>query len=267
MLAEPAYVHLPHVVLPEIDHRQAAGNGRAVAAEDFDGLAGLDRRDQAHDRAQDAGHVAGGRAAGRGALGHQAAEASGFAGQDGHRLPFGPHAAAVDPRQPELHRRVVDQEPRLEIVGPVEDHVDAIAKPFDVRRIDVGHHRLDGHGGIDPSQFFGRGHGLRQAGLGVGLVEQRLPLKITQLDEVAVDDSQRSHAGPDQDIGDCAAQRPAAAQQRPRPGQPPLSFLAQRRETHLAGVAGKIKRQCRITSHRKHLGIITPRRHGGHGGK
>ena len=80
---------------------------------------------------------------GGGALGHQAAQAGRFAGQDGHRLPFGPHAAAVDPRQPELHRRVVDEKPRLEIVGPVEDHVDAVAKPLDVRRIDVGHDRLD----------------------------------------------------------------------------------------------------------------------------
>ena len=54
------------------------------------------------------------------------------------------------------------------------------------------------------------------AGRGVGLVEQRLPLEVAQFDEIAIDDPQHSDAGADQQIGDRAAQRPAAAQQRPR---------------------------------------------------
>ena len=74
----------------------------------------------------------------------------------------------------------------------------------------------------------------------VGLVEQRLPLKIAQFDEIAVDDSHRSHAGADQYVGDRAAQRAAAADHRPRLRQTPLALLAQRRKAHLAGVAGEI---------------------------
>ena len=51
---------------------------------------------------------------------------------------------------------------------------------------------------------------------GVGLVKQYLPLEIAQFDEIAVDDPQRPHARPDQQIGDRAAQRPAPAKQCPR---------------------------------------------------
>ena len=96
-------------------------------------------------------------------------------------------------------------------------------------------------GGIDPPQLFGGGDGLGQAGRGVGLVEQRLPLEVAQFDEIAIDDPQHSHAGADQQCWRSRCPAPRSRTAAPGDcGQSPLAFLAQRRKTHLAGVAGEI---------------------------
>ena len=96
-----------------------------VAGEDLDRLDGLDRGDHADDRRKDARRIAGRRGAGIGGLGHDAAKARSLAGQDGHRLPLGPQATAVDPGDAELHRGIVDQKAGLEIVGAIDDAIDA----------------------------------------------------------------------------------------------------------------------------------------------
>ncbi len=119
---------------------------------------------------------------------HQAAQAGGFAGQDGHRLPFGPQAAAVDPGNPALQGDVVEQHAGFEIVGAVEDHVDALGQIHDVGVIDVGDQRLDRDLRVDFSQLGRRGNGLGQAGCDVVLVEQHLPLQVVDFQKVAIDD-------------------------------------------------------------------------------
>ena len=80
---------------------------------------------------------------GGGDVGHQAGEAGGFAGQDRHRLAFGADAAAVDPRLAVLHREIVEQEPRGEVVGAIDDHVDVARQFADVVMRHVGNDRLD----------------------------------------------------------------------------------------------------------------------------
>ena len=114
-------LHLPHAVVPQVDREQ-----RALIASRWP-LRILIASQASIDAitltigAEDAGRVAGGRGARRRRLGHQAAQAGGFAGQDRHRLPLGAEAAAVDPGDAELQRGVVEQKPRLEVVGAVED--------------------------------------------------------------------------------------------------------------------------------------------------
>ena len=61
---------------------------------------------------------------------------------------------------------------------------------LDVGVVDVGNDGLDGDGGVDPGQLAAGGLGLGQVVGDVLLVEQRLPLQVVQLDEVAVDDPQ-----------------------------------------------------------------------------
>ena len=73
------------------------------------------------------------------------------------------------------------------------------------------------------------------------LVEQRLPLQIAQLQKIAIDDSQPPDAGPNQQIGHMRSERSAAAQQGRAGGEPLLPFDAQRREAHLALVAGQFR--------------------------
>ena len=87
-------------------------------------------------------------------LGHQAAQAGGFAGQDGHRLPFGAEAAAVDPGN--AARRATRRScsiTRFEVVGAVDDHIDAIGQCADVAGIDVGDERLDRDLRVDGPQL------------------------------------------------------------------------------------------------------------------
>ena len=215
---------------------------RAVAAENLDRLDGLDRRDQADDRAQDAGHVAGGRAAGRGALGHEAAEAGRFAGQDGHRLPFGPHAAAVDPRQAELHRRVVDQRTASRNCRSRRESRRCLRRTV---RCCPGRCRprpaRSTTAELIARSFSAAATAFGSAGRGVGLVEERLPLKVRQ-----------SRRNRDRRCAACR-RRPGPAMlamalpnaPQPHSSAPPAPAAADPprpagRKRDLAGVAGKI---------------------------
>ena len=186
------------------------------------------------DRRDDAGRVAGGRRAGRRGFGHQAGEAGRFAGQNRHRLPFGADAAAVDPRLAVFHGEIVEQEPRGEVVGAVDDHVHVAGQLRDVEVRDIGNDRLDFDFGIDAAQFVGGGDGLGQPVGHVLLVVQHLALQVVELDEVAIDDPHEADAGANERFSHHRAQRPATAHQRPGRRQPPLPFFAQRREAGLA---------------------------------
>ena len=95
------------MVLPDIDDRQVPRYGVAVAAEDFNCFGGLDRGDHAHDWPQDAGRVAGGRAAGLRAGFHETAQTGGFSRQNGYRHAGGADGAAVHPRYAEFDTGIV----------------------------------------------------------------------------------------------------------------------------------------------------------------
>ena len=139
LVTEIGHVDLPNAVFPEFHDDERPRDRAAIAAEDFDGLDRFDRRDQTHRRREDAGRFAGGRAARRRTLGHQAAETGGLARQDGHRLPLRAQATAVNPRNVVAQRGVVDEEAGFEIVGTVDDHVHAVTKAFDVKLLNTQH--------------------------------------------------------------------------------------------------------------------------------
>ena len=88
--------------------------------------------------------------------------------------PSAADAAAVDPRQPLMHGRVVEQIAGLEIVGAVEDRIHALAERLDIFRPDMGDDRLDFHRGVDRGRSLSAAaNGLGQPGRHVGLVEKR----------------------------------------------------------------------------------------------
>ena len=143
----------------------------------------------------------------------------------------------MDPRNPLSAGKLVDEEAGLEVVGAVNDHVDAAEEPGDARRDEVGDDRLDPAGGVDPLEVTGRCHRLGEPGCDVGLVEEHLPGKIGKLGNVAVDDPDPSDPGTNQRHGHDPAERPAADERHMRRGQPLLSGRADRRETDLTGIA------------------------------
>ena len=75
---------------------------------------------------------------------------------------------------PLLERDVVEQHAGFEIVGAVENDVDAVGQLADIRVIDVGHQRLDRDLRIDLSQLGRRGDRL-------GQVRRRHPPRRTGL--------------------------------------------------------------------------------------
>ena len=77
----------------------------------------------------------------------------------------------------------------------------------------------------------------------VVLVEQDLALKVMGLDEVAVDDPDRAHAGPGQVVGQHGPQRPAAAERDPALQQRALAGLAELRETGSGGCSDRATRK------------------------
>ena len=118
--------------------------GLAVAAQDLDRLAGLDRGDHVDDRPENAGRVAGGRRARRRRFVHQAAQAGRFAGQDRHRSALRRRCSRHRPRGcPACSAASLSRNRVSKLSVPSTMHVDAVAPALDVRGVDIGHDRLD----------------------------------------------------------------------------------------------------------------------------
>jgi tetratricopeptide (TPR) repeat protein/predicted Ser/Thr protein kinase len=224
-------------VRPHVDRDEPRREGLAPPGQDLDRLRRLERRHHADRRAQDARRVARRRAPRRGQVRHHAPEAGALPGDHREHHPVAPHAAAVHPRLPELHARVVEEEPRLEVVGAVEHKVGVGDEPFDVPRVHVGHARLDGDVAVDLRELRRGGRGLRQVRAHVLLVEEHLALEVVELDEVAVADPQAADAGAGEVLGEVRAERAAADESGLRRGEARLAVVAERGEEALAGVA------------------------------
>lgn len=119
---------------------------------------------------------------------------------------------------------------------------------FDVAGMDIDNARINFHGRIDSAKTFFGGNRLGNLLARIGLLEQRLPLKIRFFDDVAIRQTQKSNARPHKLIGNRRAQRAASNQQYARFRQPVLSGLPDLRQQSLAMVTHGIKRLARATS-------------------
>ena len=113
-----------------------------------------------------------------------------------------------------LDRVVVEQEPRLKIVGAVDDHVDALGQLGQVRVVHVSNDRFDHDRGIYPTEFLGRGDRFGKLSGNVVFVEQDLPLQIARFEEVAIDDPHVADPGSHQGVGQHATEGSTAADQQ-----------------------------------------------------
>jgi hypothetical protein len=134
-----------------------------------------------------------------------------------------------------LYRYVVEEVSRLHIIGAVDDQI-AIEERFDISRVNIADERLDANVGVDSMQPSGGGDRLGRLLGHVRLVEQHLPLKIRQLDDVTVGNAQRPDAGSHQLLGNRAPERPAPHQQHARAGKLSLPVRADPRQQDLTMV-------------------------------
>jgi len=114
----------------------------------------------------------------------------------------------------------------------------SLSQRFDVRRVKVNYARINFDLRVDPTQTICRRDRFRHSIGGILLIEQHLPLKIRQLDDVAIDNPEKSNARPHQLLGDHAAQRTASDEQDPRARQPRLAGVADGGKQGLTVVAG-----------------------------
>jgi len=180
-------------------------------------------------------------------------------GQNGESHAVARNRRGVDPRHAQLHRDIVDQEARLEIVSAVQDEREAGQEFLSIPRAEVGDHALHGHIGVDGMQpaFGGDGFGQRVAG--VGLVEQRLALQVRGLDEVAVNDAEMAQSGAHKQVGERCAQRARTDKHRARGQQALLTGLADRGEEDLSRIfAGELGVHLRV------LGVCAPQANASH---
>src|SRR4030095_11368421 len=108
-------------------------------------------------------------------------------------LPFEAIDAAVYVRHAMLHARVVHEIARREVVAAVDDHVETLEDPVDVRAGETLVERLHDDAGIEPEHraLFRVDLALADA---IGRMKD-LPLQVRLVDDVEVDDAERANAG------------------------------------------------------------------------
>ena len=205
------YLHGLKMAGPNVAGEQAAMESVTIAGEELDGFGGLQGCDEIDDRAEDADGVAGFLHAGEGVgCAEETSEAGGVAGENGHGEAVSGDGCGVDPRAAGLDGEIVDQKAGFEVVGAVENDVEALQQIGGVLRIEIGDEAFYGNGGIDGFELALGGDGFGEGITGIGFVEKSLPLEIGRLDEIAIDNSDAAYAGTDQQAGGSSANGAAA---------------------------------------------------------
>src|SRR5664280_218679 len=257
----PGLTAVDVVVRPHVHRGQLRASVLTISDEDLEGLGGLDRRNRHDARREYAGRLAGlHRPDGRRRR-EEAPKARGLAGHDGHGHPRRTDRSAVDPRDAQLHAGIVDEVAGLEVVGPVEHDIRAGDVPLDVGGGHVGHERANFDRRVDAGDGTRRGDRLRDAGNGIGLLEEQLALEIAQLDEIPVDDRDPAHARAGEEADVCRSQGAAADHDHVTRANPLLSRRADRPEPRLARVPIVTRELVRChSSPLRRLTNATPRR-------
>ena len=194
---------------PDVARDETAMESFAIAGKQLDGFGGLQGGDEIDDRAEDADGVAGFLHAPVGGA-EETREAGGIAGENGHGEAVSGDRGGVNPRAAGLDGEIVDHKAGFEIVGAVEDDVEALEQFDGVLRIEIGYDSLDGNGGIDGFELALGGDGFGEGVAGVIFIEQGLALEIGGLDEIAIEDANAADAGADQEAGAGCANGSAA---------------------------------------------------------
>ena len=185
---ELAELHGPGVV-----EQQPADERRTRAEYELQCFGGLNRTDDAGEHAKDAAFGAARHESWRRRLGIQAPVAGSADRRKHRRLPFEAEDAAVGVGNLEEHARVVDEIPRSEVVGAIEDDVVALEELECIRRGQARLVGLDMHLGVDRGQAVASGLQLRAAD--VRRPMQNLSLQIAFVDVVEIDDAERADTG------------------------------------------------------------------------
>ena len=85
-----------------------------------------------------------------------------------------------------------------------------MSQPFDVGVIDVHDDGINHDLAVDSSEFFGCGLGLGEMGGYVIFVKQYLALKVVDLHEIAIADTEFADAGSDKNVCLYGSDRPTA---------------------------------------------------------
>ena len=187
----------PHLVerrVERVEQDQAADRGLADAEQQLERLARLQR---AHDARQHAEHAALGarrRELGRRRLREEAAVARALVRLEDRELALEAEDRGVHDRDAVAQARVVEEVARGEVVGAVDDHVDALEQPVDVlgrQALAVGRRRRTS--GLSSSMRCLRRLRLGHADRGHRV--QHLALQVRLVDDVGVDDRDRADAG------------------------------------------------------------------------
>jgi hypothetical protein len=205
------YLHGLKMAGPNVAGDQAAMESPRIAGEELDGFGGLQGGDEIDDRAEDADGIAGFLHAREGIrCAEETSEAGGVAGENGHGEAVSGDGCGVNPRAGGLDGEIVHQEAGFEVVGAVENDVEALQQIGGVLRIEIGDEAFDGNGGIDGFEPALGGDGFGEGIARVGLVEKSLALQIGRFDEIAIEDSNAAYAGTDQEAGGSSANGAAA---------------------------------------------------------
>ena len=179
---------------PDIAGDEAAVQGFGAASQKLQGFGGFKRSDQVDDGAEDADGVAGFLEACLLRI-HEAGEARRGSGADGHREAVAGDGGGINPGLVILDGKVVDEETCFEIVGAIEDEIEAGEQVGGVARREVSDDAFHGDTGIDGAELALGGDSLWERGDGIGFVKESLALKIRGLDKIAVDNAEFSDTG------------------------------------------------------------------------
>jgi hypothetical protein len=190
------------------------------------------------DRGEDADGVAGffDASGGVGAF-EQAGEASGEARADGHGDTVAADCGGVNPRDIIFDGEIVEEEASFEIVGAVEEEIEAGEKFFGVLRSQVGDEAVGGYGGVDGAKFLLGGDGFGKGVAGIRFVEKGLALKVGRLDKVAVDDAETADTGASEESGRRGADSAATDDYGAGSGEALLAGFADSGKENLARIA------------------------------
>jgi len=132
-----------HAAGPDVARKQAPMKSLGMAGKELQGFGYFQGGDQIDDRAEDTNGVAGFLEAVSGAAGFEkAGDASRLAGTDSHGQSVAGDGGSVNPRAAGFDGQIVDQEASFEIIGAIQEQIDATEQRFGVARAEIRRRRL-----------------------------------------------------------------------------------------------------------------------------